>query len=184
MTLSLQTPMVDEKRPLLLRRIAAYSIDTALFMGIIQAAQRGLFVVTDGFPFNQLAETNNGWLIYAWMLLTVSLPIWLYFVLSERSPRQATLGKRLLGLQVVAENGAKGSVGQLISRTVLKLLPWEIFHLTMLLPIPAYNDPSGAFRPGFIFGMVVLGLYFLMMLRTPRLQSIHDVIAKTLVVKK
>lgn len=180
MKLTLSTQSQTNYR-LLFRRIAAYFIDVTLLMILIQGSQWGLLALTGGFPFDIFVELNNGWLIYGWVLLTVSLPIWAYFVISEHSRWQATLGKRLLGLQVTSADGAKASRGQLLTRTVLKLLPWEIFHLTFMLPFPILSEPSPAFRPGFIVGFIVILLYMLMLLQTPRHQSIHDLIAKTVV---
>ena len=131
-----------------------------------------------------MAEINSGWLIYGWIFLTVSLPIWLYFILSERSRRQATLGKRLMGLTVVSDDGEKPHLQQVVGRTILKLVPWELFHLTFMLPVPLLNDPTAAFRPGFLFGFVVIALYLLVLVQTPQRQSIHDLSARTYVVAK
>lgn len=166
----------------ILRRLGAYIVDVTLLMVAVQAFQWGLMALTGGFPFAQLTALNNGWLIYNWMLLTVSLPIWLYFILFERSSRQATPGKRLLRLQVTSENGERPSWPQLLARTVLKLLPWEIYHLAFMLPVPLLSDPTPGFRPGFVVGAVVLLLYLLVLVQPPARQSIHDLIARTAVV--
>lgn len=182
MTLSIQPTQINAQRQLFIRRATAYFVDMTLLTIAIQATQWSLFALTDGFLSNRLG--NNGWLIYGWILLTVSLPIWLYFVLFERSQQRATPGKRLLGLQVVADDNSQATLGQLWSRTLLKLVPWEIFHLTFMLPIPIMNDPSAAFRPGFLIGFVVLVLYLLVLVRTPAQQSIHDLVAKTRVVQR
>ncbi|WP_420632214.1 RDD family protein [Candidatus Leptofilum sp.] len=183
MKFSLSNPVQQNSRAIY-RRIVAYFIDMALLLLLVQGFQWGLLVVTGGFPFEMLAALNNGWLIYGWVLLTVSVPIWLYFVLSERSRWQATLGKWLMGLQVTSVAGGKASWRQLLGRTVLKLLPWEIFHLAFMLPIPLMNDPNPAFRPGFVVGYAVLLLYLLVMVQTPRQQSIHDLIMGTVVAKR
>ena len=180
MKLSLST-QVQQNSQTIVRRVAAYFIDVTLLMLVVQGFQWGLLAVTGGFPFESMAALNNGWIIYGWVLLTVSLPIWAYFVLSEHSHWQATLGKRFLGLQVRSAAGEKASWRQLLGRTVLKLLPWEIFHLTFMLPVPLLSDPAPAFRPGFVVGFVVLLLYLLVLRQTPRQQSIHDLIMRTVV---
>ena len=169
---------------LILRRIGAYFVDVTLLMVLMQGAQWGLFVATGGFPFNQIAAANNGWLIYGWVLLTVSLPIWLYFVLQERTARRATLGKRLLGVQVTAVSGQAATTTQLLARTILKLLLCEMFHLAMMLPTPLFAEPNPAFRPGILIGWVLFLLFVAMMFRMPRQQSIHDLIAGTVVEKR
>lgn len=164
------------------RRSVAYFVDVSILMVAVQGFQWGLSFLTGGFPFNWLAEQNNGWFIYGWIFCTVSLPIWLYFIVLERSGRQATPGKRLLGVHVVSTTGEKAGWGQAVGRTALKLVPWEIYHLTFMLPVPLLSDPAPAFRPGFVIGGVVLLLFILVLLRSPHRQSIHDIVAGTRVV--
>ncbi len=183
MNATLNHRQVDSQ--LIFRRVAAYFIDMTLLIIWVQGFQWGLFALTDGgFPFENMVALNNGWIIYGWLFLTVSLPIWFYFALSEHAKWQATLGKRLMGLQVVSVTGGKASWRQLFGRIGLKLLVWETFHLTLMLPVPIMSEPNPAFRSGFIIGFVMLLLYVLVMLRTDRQQSIHDLIAHTLVVKR
>ncbi|VAW30843.1 hypothetical protein MNBD_CHLOROFLEXI01-4120 [hydrothermal vent metagenome] len=182
MNMTLNRHQVDSQ--LIFRRVTAYFIDITLLMIAVQGFQWGLSALTGGSPFKNMAALNNGWLIYGWLFLTISLPIWFYFALSEHSSRQATLGKRLMGLQVVSLTGEKASWGQLFGRIALKFLPWEIFHLTLMLPVPIMSDPNPTFRPGFIIGFALLMFYSLVMFQTDRQQSIHDLVTQTVVVKR
>ncbi len=50
----------------------------------------------------------------------------LYFALMECSARQATLGKRVLGLRVVTVEGGQPSRVRCLARATVKLLPWEL----------------------------------------------------------
>ncbi len=57
------------------------------------------------------------------------LPVGLYLYASEASARQATIGKRVMGLRVVsADDLGRPSRSRIIIRTVVKLLPWEVAH--------------------------------------------------------
>lgn len=163
----------------ILRRTVAYLIDVTILMVAVQGFQWGLMTLTGGFPFEWLTARNNGWLIYGWVFATVSVPIWFYFLLQERSPRRATLGKRLLGLRVASVTDRPLGWGQVLTRTVLKLIPWEIYHLSFMLPVPLLSDLAPSFRPGFVVGGVVLLLYLLVLVQPPRQQSIHDLVART-----
>lgn len=60
--------------------------------------------------------------------MTLTLPVFLYFVLFERSSRQATPGKRLLNLKVVSSEYGKAPIYCLAIRNGIKFLPWEIAH--------------------------------------------------------
>lgn len=57
---------------------------------------------------------------------TLTLPVFLYFFLAEKSKWKATLGKRKLNIQVSASvtNPAKS----ILIRNIIKFLPWEIAH--------------------------------------------------------
>ena len=58
--------------------------------------------------------------------ITLTLPVFLYFYISERSNKAGTFGKRILGLQIVnsESNGSK----KILLRNILKFLPWEVAH--------------------------------------------------------
>jgi uncharacterized RDD family membrane protein YckC len=86
----------------------------------------------------------------------ITLPfVWLYFVLMESSPWQATLGKRALDLAVTDERGARVSFFRATGRFFGKLL-------------------SG----------IILGIGFIMAGLTAKKQALHDIISGCLVVRR
>jgi uncharacterized RDD family membrane protein YckC len=117
---------------------------------------------------------------------TISLPIWLYFILSERSRWQATIGKRLLGLRVSAVSTDTLSTRQILIRTAAKLLPWEAAHFAVNVPTNPWLDPNtvfSAWRIGLI-GLVYLALivYVVSVVRRPQ-QTIYDRVVGTAVIQ-
>jgi uncharacterized RDD family membrane protein YckC len=62
-------------------------------------------------------------------ILILSVGAWLYCAWAESSSWQATVGKRLLGLQVVTAQGARTSFGQATIRHLMKFL--SLFCLTI-----------------------------------------------------
>ena len=80
---------------------------------------------------------------------------WLYFTLSESSEWQATIGKRALGLKVTDEHGNRIGFG------VANIRYWSK-----------------------ILSCLILFLGFVMVAFTARKQGLHDLIAKTLVMRK
>ncbi len=74
--------------------------------------------------------------------VTVVLPVILYFALQEGSARQATWGKRKLGLRVTGLDGGQLSLGRALVRSGAKFLPWQIPHL----PVPHPRLAAGASR--------------------------------------
>jgi len=114
----------------------------------------------------------------------ISFPMWLYFILNESGPRQATLGKSLLGLKVTDLDGNRLKVATAAWRTACKLAFFEIGHLSFLFPTPLFDEPNPSFRVGFAIVVTLMVAYFVVTIITPRRQSIHDLVVKTLVMRK
>lgn len=105
-------------RSLILRRIAAFLVDYLVIIGYALAVLG--ITLTVGPP--ALGPVSGQFVGFA----TLTLPVFLYFFLTERGPRRATLGKRVMHLRV--EAAAEGTRGNILLRNVLKLLPWEVAH--------------------------------------------------------
>lgn len=58
----------------------------------------------------------------------VTLPIGLYFAITEASPARATFGKRLMHVQVDDPKGARLTIARSMLRTAAKFTPWELSH--------------------------------------------------------
>lgn len=162
-------------------RILAYVVDMVLLFVAVPAtlgAVCGLILyLTIGFDWMQ-----NGFLFWLYVFLTVSIPCWLYYSLLESSARRATFGMRLFGLQVADSDGGRVGFGRALLRTVIKLLPFEINHLVMFLPTPIWSDPNSGFRVGFVVVNALMILYLATIFLTERRQSVHDLVAGTIVV--
>ncbi|OQA21742.1 MAG: RDD family protein [Chloroflexi bacterium ADurb.Bin360] len=171
--------VAERAYPSVWRRICAYLVDYGLLFGVLIPLQLLLYRVGRGFPYNLL---QNGLQIELWIWLSVSLPAWLYFALSESSPRQGTFGKRLLGLQVADLQGDRIGFGRALLRTVIKLLPWELTHLSLMLPVPMWWDPQPTLRPEIVGVYALVGVYLVTLFLNPRRQSVHDLVARTVVV--
>jgi uncharacterized RDD family membrane protein YckC len=148
------------------------------------------FVVLQTFlflPLRQRLIGSDEWLMAGgvpleiYTLLTISLPTWLYFAWSEQSSWQATLGKRVCHLIVTDTGGDRIGFGRAMLRTVIKLLPWEVSHLTVNLPTSIMFDAEPKFRYGFLAVFALLVLYPTLILLTRSHQSLHDLIGKTIV---
>ncbi len=106
------------------RRGVAYFIDVSCaFL---------MFAITQYLVFRPLRSTvgitddwfRSGWNTEFYTLLTISLPVWFYFALSESSPRRATIGKRVVGIEVVdAVSQTRIPFPRSFARTLVKLIP-------------------------------------------------------------
>ena len=87
-------------------------------------------------------------------ILVLAIGGWLYCAFAESSPRRATLGKRVMGLQVVTADGGRVSFGQATVRHFMKFL-----------------------------SLFTAGVGFMMAGWTKRHQALHDIPSDCLVIR-
>jgi uncharacterized RDD family membrane protein YckC len=159
------------------RRLAAYWLDFVMLGGALAGGQALLHLATGGFPFDRF---KAGYEIELWVLATMSLPVWCYFVGMEYA-RGQTVGKRLLKLKAVSRDGSRLGFRQALLRTFVRLLPWELAHLIVLVPDPWWNaDPA---RPELIYvPNAVMLLYIAVLAASGGKRTLHDAAAGSRVV--
>lgn len=165
--------MRDAVRPVI-RRLAAYAIDVVILAAILIPLAFGTQLVIGYRP-----DTGVG--VWLASLATISVPSWLYFTLSDASSRGATLGKRLLGLRATTVDGERVGLGRALARTAIKLVPWELTHLTFFALSPQLGTFTGM-QLGLLW--VVYGLfavYLVVALRHRGERSVHDLVVGTVV---
>ena len=153
----------------------------------------GIFVVTQQLIFSPIRSAfgvtdswfKSGFNTEIYTIVTISIPVWLYFAILESSPWRATIGKRILGMKVVDLTSRSKNVpfSQSLLRTVVKLLPWELIHIGNNLPEPIWYAEDPGFRIGFLFSGLLMTCYIVVPFLNARRQCIHDMIAGTLVTK-
>jgi len=104
---------------LILNRILAFALDYLIIIGYGMV----LFALTTTISVASLSPLEGQ--IVGFISLT--LPVFLYFYLMEKSSLAATLGKRVMNISVQTntENNSK----RVLLRNILKFIPWEIAHL-------------------------------------------------------
>lgn len=156
---------------LTMRRLIAYVIDICI-----------LFIVLAplGFVVQRWLGTSpqTGPEIWVTLIFNFSIPCWVYFIVSDLSVGGSTIGKRIMGIRTIADTGSI-SVIQAIGRTAIKLLPWELTHISMF----ALSSQLGTFTLTQVVVLTImyalLGIYILTMLLTRGTRSIHDLIVSS-----
>lgn len=95
-----------------------------------------------------------GGIYILWQILGL-VCFWLYFAWLESGPKQATFGKRIMGIKVVDYKGERLGFGRATGRTFAKLLSYTLMYI----------------------GFIMAGM-------TNRKRALHDYIAQTYVVRK
>ena len=107
-------------KKLIFRRLAAYSLD---YMIIVVYALL-LFVVTKILNLKDLILTPISGQFLGFISLT--LPVFFYFFLSEKGNHRATIGKRIMNISICSQSD--NIEPRILLRNILKFLPWEIAH--------------------------------------------------------
>jgi uncharacterized RDD family membrane protein YckC len=113
--------------------------------------------------------------------LLLTLPVTLYFALSEASARQATWGKRRMGLKVSDREGRPLSRRRSFGRTALKFVPWELTHTCIWQVSFAVDQSAPVYMVGFSVTWLLIGANVVSLLVSPAKQTIYDRLAGTLV---
>ena len=158
-----------------IKRLLAYWLDFMILAIILIGLQLVLYIISAGVPFDYLTK---GYEIELWVLLTMSLPVWLYFITFDLSKRR-TIGKRMLSLIVTDKNGGTINFRQALVRTFIKLLPWELTHMIILVPDPWWDvaEPQNEFLI-WIPNMIMV-FYIVILFLNKGSAGAHDFIAKT-----
>ena len=168
------------------RRIAALLLDYLLILGWI-AVLLGTTVAIDVALFGKIPDLlGDGGLAVSELIgfATLTLPVGLYLFLTESGPRHATLGKRVMRLQVVRMDGTPPSRGQILVRTVVKLLPWEFAHFFVFqaswywLHLGTTDTPNWIIA-GLTLANVIPIVYVALVLLTTSRRGPHDFAAGT-----
>ena len=159
------------------KRLLAYWLDFVLLALILTGLQWLLYAVTSGFPFDRL---ESGVQIELWVLLSMSLPVWGYFIYCETHYGQ-TLGKRLLKLKVASSTNRPLRFRQTLVRTAIRLLPWELTHLIILVPEPWWSVAEPINTALIYIPNALIVLYIAVLFLSGGKRGVHDLAANTTV---
>jgi len=158
------------------RRSAAFVIDVFLLFAVLAPA---------GWLVQRLAHFHpeTGPEIWRSLILNFSVPVWVYSIVLDSSPRRGTLGKRIVKLRVVADSdGGSVSLSRIGLRTLLKLAPWEVVHVSVFALSEGLESFTSRQVAGLVFGNVLAVGYLVVAVATRGRRSLHDFAAGTAVV--
>jgi len=117
--------------------------------------------------------------------VTLTLPVILYFTLSENGKYAGTIGKRKLGLHVVGKTSTTATAWQLLIRNCIKFLPWELAHffIFQLFYFTSTDQTSPDWvLVGLIASQLLAIIYLLFMIFNKNNRSIYELFSQTKVV--
>lgn len=167
------------------RRLKAFAFDYILIGGyILLLAVTTLAGIKIGGTFGlSLRWPENPLLADLMAFVTLVLPVILYFTLQESSPKQATWGKRKVGLRVVTAGGGRLSLRQAFGRSLVKMLPWQIGHTCLFQVITVTPTPSWVIG-GYVLLYTLAGIYLASALISKKHRTPYDWVAGSYVIDR
>lgn len=163
------------------RRLAALLIDVLIqyfYLRIADEIYKSIWSSSN--PFDNDSGYDQ-WSV-RWLLL---LPIMFYHLVMELTMNGQSIGKKVMGLRVVDENGGKPSVSQYVIRWLLRLSDlWIVQILLYIFYVVVSNDVIGSAE---IFALVIFALGFLvtdivLVVSSKKGQRIGDILARTIII--
>ncbi len=99
--------------------------------------------------------------------------------MSDHSRRGATVGKRIFRVRVTTQTGDRLSIGRAVGRTALKLLPWELAHLSAFALSTDMDQFTTEQFVGLMASNILVLTYLISFLVTGGRRSVHDYTAST-----
>ena len=167
------------------QRVAAYVVDylviaayAAFLAGVISA-----YAASSETDFDHKGSPTVGQLV---AFVSLTLPVMLYFAVSEASRWRGTPGKRVLKLRVTAHSdGSRLSFWRTLLRAAIKFAPWELAH-TVLWRVEGWPfnapQPTTVHWLGFAISMLWAGWYVVSLYVGSR-RTLYDRVAGSVVVR-
>jgi uncharacterized RDD family membrane protein YckC len=152
------------------KRLLAFAIDfllIAAYILVLIGIGTGTIRIT-----SELVILSSPWTMDLLAFLALILPVILYFALQESSQRQATWGKRKVGIKVVNAQGQKLSGRQALIRSAVKFFPWQLAH-TCVIQIK-FGQTSAWLIVGAVLAQVLVVTYVLSIIISKQHRAPYD----------
>jgi uncharacterized RDD family membrane protein YckC len=151
------------------RRLGAWLID--LILGILYVWFASVLINSIYFEDRMASGAIS---------LLVWLPLILYHFLCEVLMNGQSIGKKLLGMRVVSENGGKPSIGQFVIRFLIRTSDLMIVVSIFIVEMIQYHGPEVLW---FIGGSFLLLVIDIILVNTKKQQRLGDLLANTMLIE-
>ena len=156
------------------RRLVAWVIDMVVLIFYV--------VVASNFRqwiFESL-DSNEDSAMIAWAVsMILVLPFLLYHVVMEITMNGQSIGKKIMGIKVVSENGSRPSISQFIIRWLIRTSDYMIIMIIIFLPYAFAFGPIVYWSIGGAFALLIVDL---ILVNTKKQQRLGDILAHTVLI--
>ncbi|MBL7737781.1 MAG: RDD family protein [Chitinophagaceae bacterium] len=159
------------------RRLIALLIDFLVLFFYYKIAGEIYNVVA----YNSDWSKEDTWYDINALRLVLLIPFFTYHLLLEITMNGQSVGKKIMGLKVVNENGGRPSISQFLIRWILR----DIWFL-MIFQIGLYNGIMGDKTEGLFFILFVLAYFvteIILVAVSKKSQRIGDLLARTILIR-
>ena len=168
---------VEFEIPEFYRRLVALLLDILVIFFYCKIAVELIKIFWTGNPL----DINSNYDFWGMTRLVIFLPIVIYHILCEVTMNGQSIGKKIMGLRVVNENGGKASFSQFLIRWFLR----EIWFLLLLL-MGLYSASTDSRTEGAILIILVIGYFItelILVVSSSKSQRIGDMLARTILIR-
>jgi len=169
---------IEFTAPPFYRRLVAWLIDIVILIFYI--------VIISNFLqwFDRQLDNNENNNVVRWAVsMMVLLPFMLYHVVLEATMNGQSIGKKIMGMKVVGENGGRPSLGQLIIRWLIRTSDYMLLMIIVVMVMLSENGIalSTEMYIALILAIVLL-IVDLVLVNTRKQQRLGDILAHTVLI--
>ena len=156
------------------RRLTAWVIDMVVLVFYVVVASKFLSWFNDQLDYKE----DNYMTRWAVSLLLI-LPFLLYHVVLEITMDGQSIGKKIMGIKVVSENGGRPSISQFIIRWLIRTSDYTLIIVVILIPYAFIFGPVVYWGIAGAFALLVADL---ILVNTKKQQRLGDILAHTVLI--
>ena len=169
---------IEFTAPPFYRRLFAWVIDIVVLIFYVVVASNLKDWIDDQLGYNDSART-----IKMAVSMLLILPFILYHVVLEATMNGQSIGKKIMGIKVVSENGARPSLGQFIIRWLIRT---SDYMLLMIIFVMVILRSYGLVLSPEIYAALALAIALLIidliLVNTRKQQRLGDILAHTVLI--
>lgn len=113
--------------------------------------------------------------------LLLLLPLFLYHIVLEFTMNGQSVGKKIMALKVVHENGGRASFSQFFIRWILRVSDVWIVFIVLVIIFNSMRDPE--LNIAFLAALVFLVTDVILVIASRKSQRIGDILARTILIR-
>jgi uncharacterized RDD family membrane protein YckC len=158
------------------RRLLAWLLDVLVIIFYIFVVFRFIESLVRSGVFSDGSDEG----MWATIML-LFVPVLTYHLISELSLNGQSVGKRLMGLRVVTENGGRPAISQYIIRWLIRTSDYMVILILLYAPTAAGGDLSFFWQVAAAFGLLITDI--ILVNTSKKHQRLGDMLAHTLLIR-